>query len=66
MVSILWPKELPQATAIWRGQTASWIDTWENLSERANKKYIVEVKFTKDGTLLKDLNPRLVVRMIDF
>jgi hypothetical protein len=32
----------------------------------ANKKYVVEVKFTKDGTPLKDLNPRLVVRMIDF
>ena len=29
----------------------------------ANKKYVVEVKFTKDGTPLKDLNPRLVVRM---
>jgi hypothetical protein len=32
----------------------------------ANKKYVVEVKFTKDGTPLKELNPRLVVRMIDF
>ena len=31
----------------------------------ANKKYVVEVKFTKDGTPLKDLNPRLVVRMAD-
>jgi hypothetical protein len=31
-----------------------------------NKKYVVEVKFTKDGTPLKDLNPRLIVRMIDF
>ncbi|MGA2649333.1 MAG: hypothetical protein ABSF28_02365 [Terracidiphilus sp.] len=31
----------------------------------SNKKYIVEVKFTKDGTSLKDLNPRLVVRMQD-
>ncbi len=31
----------------------------------ANKKYVVEVKFTKDGTPLKDLNPRLIVRMID-
>ena len=32
----------------------------------ANKKYVVEVKFTKDGTPLKDFNPRLVVRMVDF
>jgi hypothetical protein len=31
----------------------------------ANKKYVVEVKFTKDGTPLKELNPRLVVRMAD-
>jgi hypothetical protein len=30
-----------------------------------NKKYVVEVKFTKDGTPLKGLNPRLVVRMAD-
>lgn len=32
----------------------------------ANKKYVVEVKFTKDGTALKELNPRLVVRMFDW
>jgi hypothetical protein len=32
----------------------------------ANKKYVVEVKFTRDGTALKELNPRLVVRMFDF
>lgn len=32
----------------------------------ARKKYVVEVKFTKDGTSLNELNPRLVVRMIDF
>ncbi len=32
----------------------------------ANKKYVVEVKFTKDGTPLKEFNPRLIVRMIDF
>jgi hypothetical protein len=32
----------------------------------ANKKYVVEVKFIKDGTSLKELNPRLVVRMVDF
>jgi hypothetical protein len=32
----------------------------------ANKKYVVEVKFTKDGRPLKELNPRLVVRMFDF
>ncbi|MGA7244378.1 MAG: hypothetical protein WBX19_14410 [Terracidiphilus sp.] len=31
----------------------------------ASKKYVVEVKFIKDGTPLKDLNPRLVVRMAD-
>lgn len=31
----------------------------------ANRKYVVEVKFTKDGTPLKELNPRLVVRMAD-
>ena len=31
----------------------------------ANKKYVLEVKFTKDGTPLKDLNPRLIVRMAD-
>lgn len=33
---------------------------------KANKKYVVEVKFTKDGTALNKLNPRLIVRMIDF
>jgi len=32
----------------------------------SNKKYVVEVKFTKDGTPLNEFNPRLVVRMIDF
>jgi hypothetical protein len=32
----------------------------------ANKKYVVEVKFTKDGTPLNKFNPRLVVRMIDW
>jgi hypothetical protein len=32
----------------------------------ANKKYVVEVKFTKDGTALDTLKPRLIVRMIDF
>ncbi|HEV2462665.1 MAG TPA: hypothetical protein VGT04_02580 [Acidobacteriaceae bacterium] len=32
----------------------------------ANKKYVVEVKFTKDGTALDKFNPRLVVRMYDF
>jgi hypothetical protein len=31
----------------------------------ANKKYVLEVKFIKDGTLLKELNPRLFVRMAD-
>ncbi len=31
----------------------------------ANKKYVVEVKFIKDGTPLKELNPRLFVRMAD-
>ena len=39
-----------------------------NLGEftgEANKKYVVEVKFIKDGTPLKDLNPRLIVRMSD-
>jgi len=39
-----------------------------NLGEftgEANKKYVVEVTFIKDGTSLKDLNPRLVVRMAD-
>jgi hypothetical protein len=43
-------------------------DMDRNLGEftgEANKKYVVEVKFTRDGTPLKDLNPRLVVRMAD-
>ncbi len=31
----------------------------------ANKKYVVEVKFIKDGTPLNKFNPRLVVRMFD-
>ena len=31
----------------------------------ANKKYVVEVKFTKDGTPLNEFNPRLIVRMFD-
>jgi hypothetical protein len=30
-----------------------------------DKKYVVEVKFIKDGTPLKALNPRLFVRMAD-
>jgi len=32
----------------------------------ANKKYVVEVKFTKDGTPLNEFKPRLIVRMVDF
>ena len=32
----------------------------------ANRKYVVEVKFIRDGTALDKLNPRLIVRMIDF
>jgi hypothetical protein len=32
----------------------------------ANKKYVVEVRFTKDGRTLNEFNPRLIVRMIDF
>jgi hypothetical protein len=31
----------------------------------ANKKYVVEVKFTRNGTALDKLNPRLIVRMAD-
>jgi len=31
----------------------------------ANKRYVVEVKFTKDGTPLSEFNPRLIVRMYD-
>ena len=31
----------------------------------ANKKYVVEVRFTKDGTSLNEFNPRLIVRMSD-
>jgi hypothetical protein len=31
----------------------------------ANKKYVVEVKFTRDGTQLDKFSPRLVVRMQD-
>jgi hypothetical protein len=30
-----------------------------------DKKYVVEVKFIKDGTPLKVVNPRLFVRMAD-
>jgi hypothetical protein len=30
-----------------------------------NRKYVVEVKFTRDGAPLKGLNPRLFVRMAD-
>jgi hypothetical protein len=29
----------------------------------ANKKYVVEVKFTKDGTTLNEFKPRLIVQM---
>jgi hypothetical protein len=29
----------------------------------ANKKYVVDVKFTKDGSVLNDFKPRLIVQM---
>ena len=32
----------------------------------ANKKYVVEVKFTKDGTPLNEFKPRLIVEMPNF
>ena len=32
-------------------------------SGEANKRYFLEVKFTKDGTPLNDLKPRLIVQM---
>jgi hypothetical protein len=32
-----------------------------NFSGEAGKKYVVEVKFTKDGTLLNVANPHLIV-----
>jgi hypothetical protein len=30
----------------------------------ANKKYVVEVKFTKDGTVLNEFKPRLIVQLV--
>ena len=59
-----------------QGTTAEWGDmAWSDsfmdrylgeFTGEANKKYVVEVKFTKDGTPLNEFNPRLVVRMFDF
>ncbi len=58
-----------QGTATGFGDMAwsdSFIDRYiGEFNGEANKKYVVEVEFTKDGTLLKELNPRLVVRMAD-
>lgn len=58
-----------QGTATGFGDMA-WSDSFMDrylgeFTGEANKKYVVEVKFTKDGTPLKDLNPRLIVRMQD-
>jgi hypothetical protein len=33
-------------------------------SGEANKKYVVEVKFTKDGTILNEFKPRLIVQLV--
>lgn len=58
-----------QRTATGFGDMAwsdSFIDRYlGEFTGETNKKYVVEVKFTKDGTPLKELNPRLVVRMAD-
>jgi hypothetical protein len=60
-----------QGTAVGSYGDMAWSDSFIDryLGEfvgEANKKYVVQVKFTKDGTPLKEFNPRLVVRMIDF
>jgi len=58
-----------QGTATGFGDMAwsdSFIDRYLGaFTGEANKRYVVEVKFTKDGTPLKEMNPRLVVRMSD-
>ena len=58
-----------QGTATGFGDMAwsdSFIDRYLGaFTGEANKRYVVEVKFTKDGTPLKEMNPRLVVRMPD-
>jgi hypothetical protein len=59
-----------QGTAIGSNGDMAWSDSFmdrrvgEFVGE-ANKKYVVEVKFTKDGTSLDEFKPRLVVRMAD-
>jgi len=59
-----------QGTATGYGDMA-WSDSFMDrylgeFTGEANKKYVVEVKFTKDGRTLNEFNPRLIVRMIDF
>lgn len=60
-----------QGTARGSNGDMAWSDSFMDryLGEfvgEANKKYVVEVKFTKDGTALDKLKPRLIVRMVDF
>jgi hypothetical protein len=61
---------IAQGTATGFGDMA-WSDSFMDrylgvFTGEANKKYVVEVKFTKDGTPLNEFKPRLIVRMIDF
>jgi hypothetical protein len=60
-----------QGTAKGSNGKMAWSDSFMDryLGEfdgEANKKYVVEVNFTKDGTPLNDFRPRLIVRMPDF
>jgi hypothetical protein len=57
-----------QGTAKGSNGGMSWSDDFMDryLGEfvgEANKKYVVEIKFTKDGTPLNEFNPRLIVEM---
>jgi len=59
-----------QGTAIGSNGDMAWSDSFMDrylgqFVGEANKKYVVEVKFTKDGTSLDEFKPRLVVRMAD-
>lgn len=60
-----------QGTAKGSNGDMAWSDSFMDrylgvFDGEANKKYVVEVRFTRDGTALDKLNPRLIVRMIDF
>lgn len=59
-----------QGTARGSNGAMAWSDSFMDryLGEfvgEADKKYVVEIEFTKNGTPLNEYNPRLIVRMYD-